>query len=186
MIYLNKIILKNNNLLNIIDNKYKLNRLIIQNNTTKNYIYLNIINYININLNLKYIYISLKKNLLISKNFFILYTNLINKNFLTTKNNYSLKLIINGVGYFFKINNNILTIKIEYSHTINIKLPETIKCTIENNGTTLNLTTFNKQLLTLIASKIKLLSKINKYKGKGIYYFNEKINLKIIKKLKAS
>nr|QEM01859.1 50S ribosomal protein L6 [Nephromyces sp. ex Molgula occidentalis] len=185
MIYINQLKLSNNNILNILDNKTKLNKLLIKHNNK--YIYINIINYININITLNYIYISLKPNFLISKKFFILFNKLIKKNILNNTFNYSIKLMISGIGYFFKVkNNNTLTIKVENTHLINIILPKDINFNIENNGLVLILKSFNKELLTLIASKIKLSSKFNIYKGKGIYYSDEKINLKNTKKIKTS
>nr|QEM01829.1 50S ribosomal protein L6 [Nephromyces sp. ex Molgula occidentalis] len=185
MININQLNLNNTNILNILDNKTKLNRLVTKYNYK--YIYINLINNININLTLKYLYITLKPTFSISKTFFILFSNLIKKNFLNNRFNYTIKLVINGIGYFFKIKNkNILVIKAENTHCIYIKLPKNINYFLENNGTLLILQSFNKELLTLIASKIKLISKFNKYKGKGIYYSSEKINLKLIKKIKTS
>nr|QEM01598.1 50S ribosomal protein L6 [Nephromyces sp. ex Molgula occidentalis] len=183
MNYIQKLNLKNNTILNILDNKTKINRLLIKYEDT--YIYLNIINFININIGISYLYLSLTKNNLISKSFFIMFKNLISKNILNNSFNYTLKLNIFGIGYFFKIiKKDILSIQVEKTHLINIKLPKEINYSIENNGTLLILNSHNKQVLTLIGSKIKLLSKQNKYKGKGIYYFNDKINLKQKKNLK--
>ena len=90
---------------------------------------------------------------------------------------YKITLLLKGIGYKFVIENNILKIRVGYSHFISYKLNPEIYFNIEN-PTTLTLYSNNKLILTKVASFLKHQKSINFYKGTGIFYIDECITLK--------
>jgi len=90
---------------------------------------------------------------------------------------YKITILLKGIGYKFVIENNILKIRVGYSHFISYKLDPEIYFII-NNPTTLTLYSNNKLLLTKVASFLKHQKPINFYKGTGIFYIDECITLK--------
>ena len=91
--------------------------------------------------------------------------------------NYNLTIILKGVGYKFVIENNILKIRVGYSHYIQYNIDPDIYMSIKN-PTTLCLYSNNKNILSKIAARLKLYKKTNYYKGTGIFYSDEFITLK--------
>ncbi|WP_259146540.1 50S ribosomal protein L6 [Candidatus Karelsulcia muelleri] len=92
-------------------------------------------------------------------------------------NGFQKKLELIGVGFRANINNNkILNLNIGYSHNIMIKLPQSITLEVKmekNKKTQIILKSYDKQLLGIVAAKIRSLRKPEPYKGKGIRYINE-------------
>lgn len=91
------------------------------------------------------------------------------------------ELKMEGVGFKFQLNNNILTLSIGFSHKINILVPLFIKIILES-PTHLIITGINKEQVGLFTAKIRNYKKPEPYKGKGILYLNEIIKKKIGKK----
>jgi len=95
------------------------------------------------------------------------------------------KLKLHGIGYKISIiqNNfgNIIHLKLGYSHSIYFKLPVNITAKITKNNI-LFLFGNSSEKLSLVAGLIKNYKKPDPYKGKGILYVGEKINLKLGKK----
>ncbi|MFI4847243.1 MAG: 50S ribosomal protein L6 [Candidatus Makana argininalis] len=91
------------------------------------------------------------------------------------------KLKLVGVGYRALIKENILILYLGFSHNIKYKIPEDviIKC---NNQNEIIIQGCNKQIIGQVAANIRSYKKIEPYKGKGIRYNNEIINLKDKKK----
>ena len=87
-------------------------------------------------------------------------------------------LTINGVGYKFEIENNILIIIAGFSHPVKLVIPKDLSIKLES-PLSLVISGTNKQKVGLFASKIKQISPPEPYKGKGIFYLNEKIRRKI-------
>jgi large subunit ribosomal protein L6 len=87
-------------------------------------------------------------------------------------------LNINGIGYKFEIDKNILTITAGFSHLIKLLIPEDLNIKLESQ-TSLTISGINKQRVGFFASKIRQISPPEPYKGKGIFYENEKIRRKI-------
>ena len=104
------------------------------------------------------------------------------KDWLTSKEKQAIKkLILKGLGLKVNvINSNELEFKLGFSHIVLLKIPKSIKITVLKN--VIILESFNKVELGNIANEIKMLKKPNPYKGKGIWYKNEKVVLKTIKK----
>ncbi|ASS46981.1 50S ribosomal protein L6 [Candidatus Karelsulcia muelleri] len=94
-------------------------------------------------------------------------------------NGFKKKLELIGVGFRANINKNnsqILYLNIGYSHNIIIKLPKSITLEVKmekNKNTQIILKSYDKQLLGIVAAKIRSLRKPDPYKGKGIRYINE-------------
>ncbi|UDG80486.1 50S ribosomal protein L6 [Candidatus Annandia pinicola] len=91
------------------------------------------------------------------------------------------KLNIIGIGYRASIKNNIIEFFLGYSHTIIYKLPKDVNavCLSQNE---IVLKSINKQSIGQVAANIRSYRKPELYKGKGIRYSDEIINLKEAKK----
>lgn len=95
-----------------------------------------------------------------------------------------IRLVLPGVGYRIeKQVNNILQIRLGYSHFIYLKLPDHINFFFSKKKN-LILSSYNLEELTLFVSQLKKLRKFDKYKGKGFLNKNQKVTLKIGKKKK--
>ena len=92
---------------------------------------------------------------------------LINNAVIGSSSGYEKTLELVGVGYRAALKGNQLNLQLGYSHDINFDIPKDIKITVEKQ-TTLKISGHDKQLVGLVASKIKTLRKIEPYKGKGI------------------
>ena len=148
-----------------------------------NNLYLNLLKYKNIynNLNLYYInkfylynFEKSNKKLL---NYYNIYLATLYYGIYYLVYNYNLTIILKGVGYKFIIENNILKIRVGYSHYIQYYIDPDVYMMIKN-PTTLCLYSNNKIILTKIAARLKLYKKTNYYKGSGIFYSDEFITLK--------
>ncbi|WP_338521809.1 50S ribosomal protein L6 [Candidatus Legionella polyplacis] len=99
---------------------------------------------------------------------------------------YGYKIILEffGVGYKVQWANKDKSVSlfIGYSHPVTYNIPDNVSVKILNNGTILNLYSIDKQLIGDVASRIRHLKIPDAYKGKGIRYFGEVINLKESKK----
>ena len=143
----------------------------------KNYIIITDIPFIETSNNLK------NKKILQGQTYFNIKKNMFNSKRLTSK---KLKLV--GVGYkVFEINNNnsdynLLHFKLGYSHNIYFKIPHNLNITTRQS-TKLFLSGYNSNLVSRIASIIKNYKYPEPYKGKGILYSDEIIQLKEGKKI---
>lgn len=89
-------------------------------------------------------------------------------------------LILKGLGLKVQFSNDFLELKLGYSHKCFVKIEKGINVKIRKN--LIFFQSSNKEQLGNFLYKIKILKKPDVYKGKGIWYKNEKINLKLIKK----
>ena len=85
-------------------------------------------------------------------------------------------LILKGIGFKVKINDNKLIFKLGFSHNITIKIP--INLNIYIKGNKILFISYDFNLLKQYINFIKNLKKPEPYKGKGIYIDNEIIKLK--------
>ena len=92
---------------------------------------------------------------------------LINNAVIGSSTGYEKVLELVGVGYRASVKGNKLTLQLGYSHDIDYDIPDGIKIAVEKQ-TTLKITGSDKQLVGLVASKLKTFRKIEPYKGKGI------------------
>lgn len=94
---------------------------------------------------------------------------------------YEKKLEIEGLGYKAALEGNDLVLSVGFTHTVKIKAPPGIKFSIEKNLITVF--GIDKELVGLIASKIRKIRPAEPYKGKGIKYQGEVIRRKAGKKV---
>lgn len=86
------------------------------------------------------------------------------------------ELEINGVGYRAAMQGKDLKLEVGYSHPVIFEIPTGIQASVEKNLITL--VGFDKELLGMIAAKLRAVRKPEPYKGKGIKYATETIRRK--------
>ncbi len=87
-------------------------------------------------------------------------------------------LIIEGVGYKANVSGSTLTLNVGYSNPVNFELPKSVSASVEGN-TKITVECIDKELLGLVASRIRQVRKPEPYKGKGIRYEGEHIVRKV-------
>lgn len=87
-------------------------------------------------------------------------------------------LIIEGVGYKANVSGSTLTLNVGYSNPVNFQLPNEVSASVEGN-TKIVVECIDKELLGLVASRIRQVRKPEPYKGKGIRYEDEHIVRKV-------
>ena len=110
-----------------------------------------------------------------------LYRALINNMVVGVSEGYKTNLEIVGVGYKAITNGNVLELSLGYSHGVYVIIPNEIKVTAtmeKGQNPKVFLEGIDKQLIGLVASKIRSLRKIEPYKGKGIRFVGEQIRRK--------
>lgn len=91
------------------------------------------------------------------------------------------KLVLVGVGYRAQAKGKILSLSLGFSHPTEFNVPEGV--TIETpTQTEILIKGANKELVGLVAANIRRIRGPEPYKGKGIRYANEVIELKETKK----
>lgn len=94
---------------------------------------------------------------------------------------YQIQLEFNGVGYRAEAKGQILEMSIGYSHEIHFEIPQEVKVeakTERRSNPKVTLTSHDKELVGLVAAKIRALRPPEPYKGKGIKYVGEWIRRK--------
>lgn len=118
-----------------------------------------------------------------------LYKSILENKCIGVSRGFLIYLKISGIGYRVvltkneRTNNDVLIFKLGYSHDIRYEIPTGIRVFLQN-PTSFCLFGLDKNQLTQIAAAIKNLRKPNAYKEKGIRLLNEKVTLKVRKKLK--
>lgn len=91
---------------------------------------------------------------------------------------YEKKLELVGVGYRAKsVSPTEVSLTVGFSHSVEFKAPESITITVVDN-THITISGADKQLVGLIAAKIRKIKKPEPYKGKGIRYEGERVRRK--------
>ena len=91
----------------------------------------------------------------------------------------SLELV--GVGYRAQSSGQKLDLSLGFSHNIVMLLPDEIKIeTVNEKGKNpiINITSYDKQLVGMVAAKIRSYRKPEPYKGKGVKFVGEEIRRK--------
>jgi large subunit ribosomal protein L6 len=86
-----------------------------------------------------------------------------------------------GVGYRASNSGQKLEIALGFSHNIVLQLPTEIKVeTVNEKGANpiIKLSSYDKQLVGMVAAKIRSFRKPEPYKGKGVKYVGEQIRRK--------
>jgi len=87
------------------------------------------------------------------------------------------KLEIVGVGYKAEVKGTKLQLTIGYSHPILVSVPQTLKITAPT-PTEIIIEGIDKEMVGLVAAKIRSFRKPEPYKGKGIRYSGEHVRRK--------
>jgi len=90
---------------------------------------------------------------------------------------FSRKLELVGIGYRAEIKQGFLYLSLGFSHPVIFTAPEGIKIDVLSD-TSIQISGIDKQLVGLVAAKIRSLKKPEPYKGKGIKYEGEFIRRK--------
>lgn len=110
-----------------------------------------------------------------------LYRALINNMVVGVSNGWTKELELVGVGYRASNQGQILDLSLGYSHTIMVQLPTEVSLETKSEkgkNPMIILKSFDKQLLGMIAAKIRSFRKPEPYKGKGVRYVNEVVRRK--------
>ena len=118
-----------------------------------------------------------------------LYRALINNMVTGVSTGFTVKQELVGVGYRVEVEGQILKFSLGYSHDIHFMLPNEVKGEAEpvkkGANPVLVLKSHDKQLLGMVAAKIRSLRKPEPYKGKGIKFVGEQLRRKAGKSASA-
>jgi large subunit ribosomal protein L6 len=103
-----------------------------------------------------------------------LYRTLINNMVIGVTEQFSITLVLQGVGYRASVQGESLILNLGFSHPVEISIPEGITVEVVQN-TTINLKACDKEQLGFFAAKVRSWRPPEPYKGKGILYKDEKI-----------
>ncbi len=110
-----------------------------------------------------------------------LYRSLINNMLIGVTAGYKIQQELIGVGYRAKVSGQQLELALGFSHPIIIQLPEEVKVTADTKKgkpPLITLESHDKQLIGLVAAKIRSFRKPEPYKGKGVRYLGEQVRRK--------
>ncbi|MCR9065807.1 MAG: 50S ribosomal protein L6 [Cytophagales bacterium] len=110
-----------------------------------------------------------------------LYRSLVNNAVVGVSEGYKKELELVGVGYKATNQGNVLDLSLGYSHNIIFVVPDEIKVATEmvkGQNPKVVLEGIDKQLIGLVAAKLRELRKIEPYKGKGVRFTGEVIRRK--------
>jgi large subunit ribosomal protein L6 len=118
-----------------------------------------------------------------------LYRALLNNMITGVSKGFTVKQELVGVGYRVEAKGQVLEFSLGFSHDIHVMLPDEVKATAEvakkGANPVLTLTSHDKQLLGMVAAKIRSLRKPEPYKGKGIKFVGEQLRRKAGKSASA-
>lgn len=110
-----------------------------------------------------------------------LYRSLINNVVIGVNEGYKKDLELVGVGYKATNQGNVIELALGYSHSIFFVVPDDLKVTTlmeKGKNPIITIEGIDKQLVGMVAAKIKSLRKTEPYKGKGIKFVGEQIRRK--------
>lgn len=103
---------------------------------------------------------------------------LVNNMVVGVSEGYTRTLRIIGTGYRAELQGSDMLISLGYSHDILIVPPNGVEFQVEDRGTTIIVTAFDKELIGQVAADIRNLRPPEPYKGKGIRYDGEYVRQK--------
>lgn len=110
-----------------------------------------------------------------------LYRSLMNNMVVGVSQGYTIQLELFGVGFRADVKGKVLELNLGYSHDIHIMLPDEIKVeakTERRSNPIITLKSHDKQLIGMVAAKLRSLRKPEPYKGKGVLFVGEHIRRK--------
>lgn len=111
-----------------------------------------------------------------------LYRSLIRNMFVGVTQGFTKELELVGIGYKVTVQGQRLEITLGFSHNIIMETPMEIKIETKSEkskNTIMILKSHNKQLLGMVAAKIRSFRKPDVYQGKGIRYIGEEVRKKV-------
>ena len=90
-------------------------------------------------------------------------------------------ITINGVGFKAQVQGNKLVLNIGFSHPVNVEIPSDLTVTCPS-ATEIVVAGISKERVGQWAADVKAIKKVEPYHGYGIYYTNERVRRKEIKK----
>ena len=88
---------------------------------------------------------------------------------------------VSGVGYKVQVQGNKIVMNIGFSHPVNVTIPSDLTVTCPS-ATEMVISGISKEKVGQFAADIKAIKKVEPYHGYGIYYTNEHVRRKEIKK----
>ena len=88
---------------------------------------------------------------------------------------------VSGVGYKVQVQGNKIVMNIGFSHPVNVEIPSGLTVTCPS-ATEMVISGISKEKVGQFAADIKAIKKVEPYHGYGIYYTNEHVRRKEIKK----
>jgi len=110
-----------------------------------------------------------------------LYRALINNMVVGVSTGWVIQQELVGVGYKAEAKGQVLELSLGYSHDIHFQLPHDVKVeakTERRGNPTITLRSIDKQLIGMVAAKIRSFRKPEPYKGKGIKFVGEVLRRK--------
>lgn len=98
---------------------------------------------------------------------------------------YEKKLELQGVGFRMSIQGKKIVMALGFSHPVEVEIVDGITAKLEENNI-LSISGIDKQLVGQFAANIKVLKKVEPYKGKGFRYVGEKVRRKAGKKASST
>lgn len=92
---------------------------------------------------------------------------------------FSVDVVIVGLGFKGELKGNIITFSLGYSHKIDFTIPQGVTVTFDKTGQNLTIKSSNKFLAGDVAQKICALRRPEPYKGTGVRLANEQIHRKV-------
>lgn len=117
-----------------------------------------------------------------------LYRSLVNNIIVGVSEGFTKELILEGVGWKMEVKGKYLIMNLGYSHPIYLGIPEGITMEATNpisNKSELKISGIDKEVVGLMAAKVRSFRKPEPYKGKGFRYKDEMIQRKAGKTAKA-
>nr|YP_010478490.1 ribosomal protein L6 [Chlorobotrys sp.]UVI60795.1 ribosomal protein L6 [Chlorobotrys sp.] len=112
-----------------------------------------------------------------------LFRSLISNMVVGTSKGFTKILELKGIGYKANIDKKVLNLALGFSHPVKIEAPTGIELSVENN-TIIKISGIDKEKVGLIAQQIRSIKPPEPYKGKGILYKGEVIQIKVGKSSK--
>lgn len=116
--------------------------------------------------------------------FYGLYRSLVNNMVIGVSQGFEIKLTLIGVGFRAAVSGSKLDLQIGFSHPTVVEIPSDIQIKVDK-GTTIILSSPDKQKLGQFAAQVRALRPPEPYKGKGIRYENEYVRKKAGKAAKS-
>ena len=110
-----------------------------------------------------------------------LYRALLNNMITGVSNGFTKSITVNGVGYKVAVQGNKLVLNIGFSHPVNFDIPAGLTVTCPSI-TEILVAGISKEQVGQFAADVKAVKKVEPYHGYGIYYTNEHVRRKEIKK----